>query len=215
MVLRVPIGGYLSGGAIWHSQSGESIFAHVPGLTVVMPSRASDAVGLLRTALDASDPILFLEHKHLLRQPYTRTPMPGPDFRIPFGRGRVVQPGADLTVITWGATVEKSRLAAETLEGADVEIIDLRSIMPWDQEIVAESVARTSRALVVHEDVLTGGFGGEVAAWIGEHCFTDLDAPVTRVGATDTHVAYEPSLEKVILPQPEKIASAMRRVLDF
>jgi 2-oxoisovalerate dehydrogenase E1 component len=215
MVLRVPIGGYLSGGAIWHSQSGESIFAHVPGLTVVMPSRAADAVGLLRTALDASDPIMFLEHKHLLRQPYTRTPFPAAPYRIPFGKGRVVQPGADLTIVTWGATVEKSKQAAAQIEGASVEIIDLRSIVPWDKALVGESVARTSRALIVHEDILTGGFGGEVAAWISEHCFGDLDAPVARVGATDTHVAYEPSLEKVILPQVEGIAAAARRTLEY
>ena len=215
LVLRVPIGGYLSGGAIWHSQSGESIFAHVPGLTIVMPSRALDAVGLLRTALEADDPVMFLEHKHLLRQPYTRSPFPGPGFKVPFGKGRVVEDGTDLTIVTWGATVEKSRQAMARLEGARVKLIDLRSILPWDHELVAEAVAATSRVLVVHEDILTGGFGGEVAAWIGEHCFTDLDAPVARVGATDTHVAYEPSLEKAILPQVEDIAAAARRVLEF
>jgi 2-oxoisovalerate dehydrogenase E1 component len=218
MVLRVPIGGYLSGGAIWHSQSGESIFAHIPGLTVVMPSRAADAVGLLRTALSAEDPILFLEHKHLLRQPYTRTPFPSRDFRVPFGRGRIVRDGDELTIVTWGATVEKSRLAAAALaeeNGASVQVIDLRSILPWDKELVGEQVSRTSRLLVVHEDTLTGGFGAEVAAWAGEHCFADLDAPVSRVGATDTHVAYEPQLERAILPQVDDITAAARKVLTY
>jgi 2-oxoisovalerate dehydrogenase E1 component len=217
MVLRVPIGGYLTGGSIWHSQSGESIFAHIPGLTVVMPSRARDAVGLLRTALSAEDPILFLEHKHLLRQPYTRDPFPGPEFRVGFGKGRIDRGGKDLTIITWGATVERSRQAAAGLadEGAEVEIIDLRSIVPWDQALVAESVTKTSRALVVHEDTLTAGFGGEVAAWIGEHCFADLDAPVRRLAARDTFVAYEPTLERAILPQVEDVAGAARSLLDF
>jgi 2-oxoisovalerate dehydrogenase E1 component len=217
MVLRVPIGGYLTGGAIWHSQSGESIFAHIPGLVVVMPSRAADAVGLLRSALECEDPVLFLEHKHLLRQPYTRTPMPGPEHRVALGRGRVARPGEDLTIVTWGATVEKSCQAAAALDarGASVGVIDLRSIRPWDTGLVAEAVADTGRVLVVHEDTLTGGFGGEVAAWVAEHCFTDLDAPVRRVGAADTHVAYAPVLERAILPQVDDIATAAEALLAF
>jgi 2-oxoisovalerate dehydrogenase E1 component len=218
MVLRVAIGGYVSGGAIWHSQSGESIFTHIPGLTVVMPSRAADAVGLLRTALRAEDPVLFLEHKHLLRQPYTRDPYPSREFQIPFGRGRVARPGDELTIVTWGALVEKSRQAAAALadeDGSSVQVIDLRSLLPWDKDLVATEVARTGRILVAHEDVLTSGFGAEVAAWVAEHCFTDLDAPVVRVGATDTHVAYEPSLASAILPQVSDIIAAARKMLAF
>jgi 2-oxoisovalerate dehydrogenase E1 component len=217
LVLRVPIGGYLTGGAIWHSQCGESIFAHIPGLVVVMPSRASDAVGLLRTAIECEDPVLFLEHKHLLRQPYTRTPMPGPDHRIGFASARDVRRGDDATIVTWGATVEKSRQAAEILaaEGAEVGVVDLRTIRPWDQELVAERVAHTGRLLVVHEDTMTAGFGGEVAAWVGEHCFADLDAPVRRVAALDTLVPYEPSLERAVLPQVDDIADAARGLLHY
>ncbi len=218
MVLRVPIGGYVSGGAIWHSQSGESIFTHVPGLTVVMPSRASDAVGLLRTALQAEDPVLFLEHKHLLRQPYTRDPFPSRDFQVPFGRARIAVDGDELTIVTWGALVEKSRQAAAALaaeDGSSVQVIDLRSLLPWDHDLVATEVARTGRLLVAHEDVLTGGFGAEVASWVGEHCFADLDAPVRRLGAADTHVAYEPTLAAAILPQVEDITAAVRELLAF
>ncbi len=212
MLLRVPIGGYLAGGAIWHSQSGVSIFAHVPGLVIVMPSRALDAVGLLRTALDGEDPVLFLEHKHLLRQRYTEDVYPAAHFRLPFGQGRTVQAGRDLTIVTYGATVQRSVLAARET-GASVEVIDLRTIMPWDKELVASSVGRTGRLLVVSEDNLTCGFAAEVASWAGEHCFGDLDAPVCRIGAADTHVPYEPLLERATLPQVDQIAEAARRLL--
>ncbi len=214
MVLRVAIGGYLAGGAIWHSQSGVSIFAQVPGLVIVMPARAVDAVGLMRTALASEDPVLFLEHKHLLRQKYTEGPFPAAGFRLPFGRGRVARPGTELTIATYGATLERSMRAAQAT-GASVEVIDLRSIMPWDKELVAASVARTGKLLVVSEDNLTCGFGAEVAAWAGEHCFGDLDAPVCRVGAADTFVAYEPGLERATLPQTEDIEQAAQKLLAF
>jgi 2-oxoisovalerate dehydrogenase E1 component len=218
VVIRVPIGGYLTGGAIWHSQSGESIFAHTPGLLIAFPSRARDAAGLLRAAFAGDDPVLFLEHKHLLRQPYTVDPFPPPDYVVPFGRGDVRRPGDDCTIVTWGATVEKCLRAAEKVasaEGYEIEVVDLRTIVPWDRELVAASVARTHRLLVVHEDVLTAGFGGEVAAWAAEHCFTDLDAPIRRVAALDTHVAYEPTLEEAILPQVDDIAAAVTDLCGF
>jgi 2-oxoisovalerate dehydrogenase E1 component len=217
-VIRVPIGGYLTGGAIWHSQCGESIFAHVPGLLIAFPSRARDAAGLLRAAFAGEDPVLFLEHKHLLRQPYTVDPFPPADYVIPFGRGDIRREGDDCTLVSWGATVEKSLRAAATVadeHGYEVEVVDLRTISPWDHDLVAESVARTHRLLVVHEDTLTAGFGGEVAAWAAEHCFAELDAPPKRVAALDTHVAYEPSLEQAILPQVDDIASAIVDVCSF
>ncbi|MGH9113736.1 MAG: alpha-ketoacid dehydrogenase subunit alpha/beta [Acidimicrobiales bacterium] len=217
MVMRVPIGGYLQGGSIWHSQSGVSIFAHIPGLLIAFPSRASDAAGLLRAAFRCEDPVLFLEHKHLLRQPYTREPFPGPGYVVPFGRGRYVTRGDELTIVTWGATVERSRLAAERLaesDGVSIEVIDLRTIVPWDQEMVGESVARTSRLLVVHEDVVRAGFGAEISAWVSDELFWRLDAPVGRVGAQECHVAYAPELETAILPQVDDIAAAARRILS-
>ena len=218
MVVRAPIGGYLTGGAIWHSQCGESIFAHVPGLLIAFPSRARDAAGLLRYAFLCEDPVLFLEHKHLLRQPYTRDPFPPADWVLPFGRGDVRRPGHDLTIVTYGATVEKSLQAAARLadEGAgNVEVLDLRTLAPWDKELVGESVRRTGRALVVHEDVLTAGFGAEVAAWIASECFEHLDAPVKRVAALDTHVAYEPTLERAVLPQSKDIEAAAAALLAY
>jgi 2-oxoisovalerate dehydrogenase E1 component len=215
MVLRVPIGGYVAGGSIWHSQCGESIFAHVPGLLIAFPSRAADAAGLLRAAFRYEDPVLFLEHKHLFRQPYARDPDPGPGHIVPFGRGVVRRSGTDVTIVTWGATVEKSLQAAARLDeaGVSTEVLDLRTIVPWDQDLIAESVARTHRLLVVHEDTLTCGFGAEIAAWAADELFDLLDAPIRRVAALDTPVPYEPSLQQVVLPQVEDIAGAAARLV--
>jgi 2-oxoisovalerate dehydrogenase E1 component len=219
MVIRVATGGYLNGGAIYHSQSAESVFTHIPGMRVVFPSNALDACGLLRTAIRCEDPVLFLEHKRLYREPYNRTQHPGPDYLIPFGKAKVVKPGANLTIVTFGALVQKSLQAALQIgqqnPRATVEVIDLRTLNPYDWAAIQASVEKTSRVMVVHEDTLAWGFGAEISARIASELFGRLDAPVGRIGALDTWIGYAPSLENEILPQVENIVEEAARILAY
>ena len=217
MVVRVPVGGYLKGGAIYHSQSGVSLFTAIPGWRVVMPATALDAAGLLRTAIRCDDPVLFLEHKHLYRQTYNKSGYPGPDFMVPFGKAKVVREGSDVTVITYGALVQRSLLAAKqaAAQGVEAEVIDLRSLNPYDWRAVAASVRKTSRAIIAYEDPVSWGYGAEIAARVSEELFEHLDAPVRRVAALDTFVAYAPEVEDFILPQTEDVLRAITEVAAY
>jgi 2-oxoisovalerate dehydrogenase E1 component len=218
VVIRTTYGGYLKGGAIYHSQTGESLFAHCPGLRVVLPSNAVDAAGLLRTAIRCEDPVLFLEHKHLYRQVYNKGKYPGPNFMIPFGKAKTVREGSDVTIITWGALVQRSLVAAKQAQeqhGVSVEVIDMRTVSPLDMEAVAASVKKTSRLIVAHEDSLSWGIGAEVVARVADELFPWLDAPVKRVASKDTWVAYAPQLEREILPEPEDVLKAIVDVAGY
>jgi 2-oxoisovalerate dehydrogenase E1 component len=217
VVIRVTYGGYLQGGAVYHSQCGEVLFTHIPGLRVVIPSNARDANGLLRTAIRGEDPVLFLEHKHLYRQVHNKGAYPGPDYMIPFGRAARAREGRDLTVVTFGALVHRSVQAAKqvALDGIEAEVLDLRSLNPYDWEAIAASVRRTGKVLVAHEDARSWGYGAEIAARIGSELFEFLDAPVRRVGALDTFVGYNPVLEEAILPQVADLATAIRELARY
>lgn len=217
MVIRVPIGGYLRGGAPYHSQSGVSIFAHCPGIRIAFPSNAVDAAGLLRTAIRCDDPVMYLEHKHLYRQTYNKGAYPGANYMVPFGKGALKRDGTDVVVITWGALVQRSLLAAQQAEkdGTSVAVFDLRTIMPYDWDGIAALVKKTNRVIVAHEDQLTCGFGAEIAARIGDELFDHLDAPVRRVAAMDCPVAYYPDLEEAILPQTSDVLAAIRKLAAY
>ena len=214
IVVRLPSGGGFSGGP-FHSQNPESSFAHIPGLKCVCPATPEDAKGLLISAIEDPNPVLFFEHKHLYRR--IKSEVPDERYTIPIGQARIHQEGDDVTVVTWGAMVYTAEEAAKQLEadGVSVEIVDLRTILPWDKETVLESVRKTSKVLILHEDTHTGGFGGEIGSTIAEEAFEHLDAPIRRITAPDTPVPFSPPLEKAFIPQVEDVVAGLRDLAEY
>ena len=218
LVVRTTYGGYLKGGAIYHSQTGETLFTHTPGIHVCMPATAEDANGLLRTAIRCDDPVLFLEHKHLYRQVYNKGRNPGPDFMIPFGKAKIRREGADITIVTCGALVKRSLDAASVASNKhsiEAEVIDLRTVQPFDMDCIAESVRKTNKVVIVHEDSLSWGIGSEIAARIADELFPWLDGPVKRVASMDTWVAYAPEVEAAVLPQVTDVVDAIVELSEY
>ncbi len=216
LVVRIAVGGYIKGGP-WHSACVEAFFAHIPGWYVVFPSTADDAKGLMKTAARVQDPVVFLEHKGLYRRIQAKAPEPDADYVIPFGQGRVRREGTDVTVVTWGSTVHLALELARQygVDGPSLEILDLRTIVPLDEELIYASVRKTNRVVVVQEDTLTMGFGAEVAARIAQNCLGELDAPIVRVAAQDTFVPASPNLELAVLPSVDSLRRGIEQVLHF
>ena len=215
-VTRVAVGGYIHGG-LYHSQNIESIFAHVPGLLIAYPSNAADAKGLLKTAMRLNDPVIFCEHKGLYRQSFTMSPEPDENYLVPFGKAKVVQEGDDVTIVSYGATLWDSVHAAKKLaeEGYSIEIIDIRTIVPLDEETIYKSVKKTGKVIIIHEDTFTNGFGAEIAARVADNCFRHLDGPVKRIAAKDCHIPYHPALERAVLPSREVIYKGIKELLEY
>ncbi len=214
VVIRTPCGGFIHGGH-YHSQNIESFFAHCPGIYIAYPSNASDAKGLLKTAIQLDDPVLFLEHKGLYRQSYAMSSEPGKDYYLPFGKGKIKQAGDDLTIVTWGSMVNESIQASKNFSDSSIEVIDIRTIVPLDKELILKSVKKTGKVLIIHEDTLSAGFGAEIAAIVSEDAFEYLDGPIRRVGAKDTPIPYHPNLENYILPTKPVIVNAIKKLLEF
>jgi 2-oxoisovalerate dehydrogenase E1 component len=217
VVVRVAVGGYIHGG-LCHSQNIESIYAHVPGILIAYPSNASDAKGLLKTACRIKDPVLFCEHKGLYRQSYAIAPEPDENYLLPFGKAKVVKEGKDISVISYGLSMWDAFFAAKKLEeefNYSVEIIDIRTIIPLDEETIFKSVRKTNKAIVIHEDTLTGGFGAEIASRIADSCFQYLDGPVKRIAAKDSHIPYSPILETAVLPSRDQIYNGIKELIEF
>jgi 2-oxoisovalerate dehydrogenase E1 component len=215
-VTRVAVGGYIHGG-LYHSQNIESIFAHIPGLLIAYPSNAADAKGLLKTAIRLNDPVIFCEHKGLYRQSYSSSPEPNKNYLLPFGKAKIVKEGSDLTVVSYGASVWDSFFAVKKLEeeGYSIEIIDIRTIIPLDEKTIFNSVKKTGKVIVIHEDTLTGGFGAEIASRISDSCFEYLDGPVKRYAAKDAHIPYNPILENFVLPSRDGIYESIKTLLRY